>query len=97
MTTHERLADLLYGNLAFQAPAGEAHPLHALHPFAARFPHGLAGYFINSLTQPGDTVLDPMCGSGITLLEGWQASRFVVSALTSIRWPDARALPAPWR
>ncbi|MCY3692689.1 MAG: DNA methyltransferase [Chloroflexi bacterium] len=78
MTTHERLADLLYGNLAFQAPAGEAHPLHALHPFAARFPHGLAGYFINSLTQPGDTVLDPMCGSGITLLEGWQASRFVI-------------------
>lgn len=75
---HPHLAGLLAGDLAFQAPAGEAHPLHALHPFAARFPHGLAGYFINSLTQPGDTVLDPMCGSGITLLEGWLAGRSVI-------------------
>lgn len=78
LTTHERLAELLAGNLAFQSPAGEAHLLHALHPFAARFPHGLAGYFVNALTNPGDTVLDPMCGSGITLLEGWQAGRSVI-------------------
>ena len=70
-----RLADLLSGDLAFQAPAREAHPLHALHPFAARFPHGLASHFINGLTRPGDVVLDPMCGSGITLLEGWLAGR----------------------
>ena len=75
---HRRLTDLLTGDLAFQAPAREAHPLHALHPFAARFPHGLAGHFINGLTGPGDTVLDPMCGSGITLLEGWAAGRSVV-------------------
>ena len=78
LTTHERLAELLAGNLAFQSPAREAHPLHALHPFAARFPHGLAGYFVNALTNPGDTVLDPMCGSGITLLEGWLAGRSVI-------------------
>jgi len=78
LTTHEHLAELLAGNLAFQSPVREAHPLHALHPFAARFPHGLAGYFINGLTRPGDTVLDPMCGSGITLLEGWLAGRSVV-------------------
>ena len=77
-STNSRLAGLLAADLAFQAPAREAHPLHALHPFAARFPHGLAGYFVNALTNPGDTVLDPMCGSGITLLEGWQAGRSVV-------------------
>lgn len=76
--THDRLADLLATNLAFQSPAREAHPLHALHPFAARFPHGLVGHFIGGLTRPGDTVLDPMCGSGITLLEGWLAGRSVV-------------------
>ncbi len=74
----QRVAAFLAASLAFQAPAREAHPLHALHPFAARFPHGLAGYFINALTQPGDTVLDPMCGSGITLLEGWLAGRSVI-------------------
>lgn len=75
---HDKLAALLAGDLAFQAPAREAHPLHALHPFAARFPHGLAGYFIEALTQPGDVVLDPMCGSGVTLLEGWLAGRSVI-------------------
>ena len=78
VSTHFRLDTLLTADLAFQAPAREAHPLYALHPFAARFPHGLAGYFINALTNSGDTVLDPMCGSGITLLEGWQAGRSVI-------------------
>lgn len=78
MLSGNRLGDLLAGDLAFQAPAREAHPLHGLHPFAARFPHGLAGYFINGLTRPGDTTLDPMCGSGITLLEGWSAGRSMV-------------------
>ncbi len=77
-TTRSRLSDLLAGDLAFQAPAREAHPLHALHPFAARFPYGLAGHFVGGLTRPGDTVLDPMCGSGITLLEGWETGRSVI-------------------
>ncbi len=75
--TH-RLAELLAGDLAFEAPARDAHPLYALHPFAARFPYGLAGYFIDALTERGDRVLDPMCGSGITLLEGWLGGRAVV-------------------
>ena len=77
VSARRKLASLLAGDLAFQMPAREAHPLHALHPFAARFPHGLASHFINGLTRPGDTVLDPMCGSGITLLEGWLAGRNV--------------------
>ena len=79
--TRQRVASLLADDLAFQTPAREASAsggLHALHPFAARFPHGLAGHFINALTQPGATVLDPMCGSGVTLLEGWLARRSVV-------------------
>ena len=76
--TRKRLDSLLTGDLAFQMPAREAHPLHAFHPFAARFPHGLASHFINGLTRPGDTVLDPMCGSGITPLEGWLAGRDVI-------------------
>lgn len=76
--TYQKLTDLLDGDLSFQTPSRLAHPLHSLHPFAARFPYGLPGYFINALTAPGHTVLDPMCGSGITLLEGWAARRSVV-------------------
>ena len=73
-----RLAQLLESDLSFQTPARLAHPLYALHPFAARFPHGLPGHFIDALTERGDTVLDPMCGAGITLLEGWSSARNVV-------------------
>ncbi len=76
--TRQRLANLLAADLSFQEPVLEARPLHALHSFAARFPHGLADHFINSLTRTGGKVLDPMCGSGITLLEGWQAGRSVI-------------------
>lgn len=77
-TPAKRLARLLAGDLSFQGTDRHAHPLYALHPFAARFPHGLPGYFIDALTDPADTVLDPMCGSGITLLEGWAAGRSVI-------------------
>ena len=77
-TPAQRLARLLSGDLSFQGTDRLAHRLYALHPFAARFPHGLPGYFIDALTERGDTVLDPMCGSGITLLEGWTAGRSVI-------------------
>ena len=77
-TSAKRLARLLGGDLSFQGTDRHAHPLYALHPFAARFPYGLPGYFIDALTEPGETVLDPMCGSGITLLEGWAAGRAVI-------------------
>ena len=77
-TKRLKVAELLAGDLSFLAPGRAAHPLHALHPFAARFPHGLAGYFINALAAPGEVTLDPMCGSGITLLEGWLAGRSVI-------------------
>ncbi len=77
-TPTRRLARLLDGDLSFLGTDRHAHPLYALHPFAARFPYGLPGYFIDALTKPGDTVLDPMCGSGITLLEGWSSGRSVI-------------------
>ena len=78
MRPNQRLDSLLAGDLSFQTPARHAHPLYALHPFAARFPYGLPAYFIDALTESGDTVLDPMCGSGITLLEGWASGRSVI-------------------
>ena len=94
-TTVQWLADLLAGDLSFQGTDRSAHPLYALHPFAARFPHGLPGYFIDGLTGRGDTVLDPMCGSGITLLEGWAAGRNVIGVdLDPLARRQARARTA---
>ena len=73
----ERLRSLLLGDLAFR-DGDRGHPLHTLHAFAARFPAPLPRHFIQGLSEPGDVVLDPMAGSGATLLEGWLLSRRVV-------------------
>lgn len=72
-----RLAHLLDQDLSFTG-GDRPHPLHAIHAFAAKFPAQLPRHFIEGLSEPGETVLDPMAGSGSTLLEGWLAGRKVV-------------------
>ena len=42
---------------------------HGLHAFAAKCPPQLAKFAITKYSSPGDTILDPMAGSGTTLLE----------------------------
>jgi len=56
---------------------GEAstYSAHALHAFAAKFPPQIPGTFIERLTIPGETVLDPMNGSGTTTLEAYLLKR----------------------
>jgi hypothetical protein len=39
-----------------------------VHPFPARMPQSLARAIIEALSRPGDVVLDPMCGSGTTVV-----------------------------
>jgi DNA modification methylase len=42
---------------------------HGLHPFAAKCPPQLARWAIEHFSKAGETVLDPMAGSGTTLVE----------------------------
>jgi DNA modification methylase len=42
---------------------------HAIHPYVAKFMPHFPNLFIRLLTKPGDIVLDPMCGSGTTLID----------------------------
>jgi DNA modification methylase len=72
-----RQARLLDQDLSFTG-GDRPHPLHAIHAFAAKFPAQLPRYFIEGLSDPGETVLDPMAGSGSTLLEGWLTGRNVI-------------------
>lgn len=48
---------------------------HNFHSFPAKFPPQLPREFIQNLTSPGDIVLDPMMGSGTTLLEAFLLGR----------------------
>lgn len=64
----ERLEALLKGRLDFQGE-NTAYASHSFHAFAAKFPPQLPRAFIRALSTPGQAVLDPMMGSGTTLVE----------------------------
>ena len=42
---------------------------HGIHPYPAKFVPQIPGAIIDAYSKPGDTILDPFCGSGTTLLE----------------------------
>lgn len=73
-TYQERLKVLLAGDLDFHEQ-NSAYATHVIHSFPAKFPPQLPRLFIENLTCPGEIVLDPMAGSGTTLLEAYLAGR----------------------
>jgi hypothetical protein len=74
----QRLKNLLRADLSFAgSPTG--YGLHTLHAFAAKFPPQLPRYFIESLTEPGEIVLDPMSGSGTAVLEASYLQRQAIA------------------
>ncbi len=70
----QQLAWLLSQDLGFHDNVA-THGRHSLHAFPAKFPPQLPRLFIDTLTQPGDQILDPMMGSGTTLIEAMLANR----------------------
>jgi len=70
----ERLAVLLKSDLNFHGE-NSSYASHDVHAFAAKFPPQLPRTFIHGLTAPGALVLDPMMGSGTTVVEALLAGR----------------------
>ena len=71
------LAKLLSADLDFHRDASN-YASHALHAFAAKFPPQLPRVFIEGLTQKGETVMDPMMGSGTAIVEAFLCGRRAV-------------------
>jgi len=67
-TYKDRLLNLLSGDLDFH-DQNNTNALHNFHSFPAKFPPQLPCKCIQELTAPQDRVLDPMTGSGTTVLE----------------------------
>lgn len=65
---YEKLIELLQSDLDFHN-RGSDYFSHNLHSFPAKFPPQLPKLFIEELTEPGEIVLDPMVGSGTTIVE----------------------------
>lgn len=47
----------------------QSYLTHGIHKFPAKFFPELPRYLIRKYSQPGEYVIDPMCGSGTTILE----------------------------
>lgn len=71
----ENLIRCLESDLDFQENSADFHPAHKIHSFPAKFPPQLPRKFISALTEPGDVVLDPMAGSGTSILEAFLLGR----------------------
>src|SRR5438034_2120978 len=52
--------------------------LHRFHPYCARFPSEIAEAAIKEFTARGDSICDPFCGSGTSLVAGLVHGRRVV-------------------
>lgn len=52
--------------------------LHRFHPYCARFPSLIVEDAIEKYTKPGDSIFDPFCGSGTTLVASLAKGRKVV-------------------
>jgi putative DNA methylase len=53
-------------------------PVYGMHRYFARRPHSVFAHLIEHYTEPGDLVLDPFFGGGVTLVEGALLGRRVV-------------------
>jgi DNA modification methylase len=51
---------------------------HGLHPYAAKCPPQLVKYGLRHYSEPGETILDPMVGSGTTLVEARLMGRHAI-------------------
>lgn len=77
------------------APAqrkGRYVPGSAAHP--AKMLPAIAAHAIKTYTQPGDLVLDPMCGIGTTLVEALHLGRNALGIEYEPKWATLASLNA---
>jgi len=59
-----------------EAVVAKTHaPLYLMHKYWARKPHNVVARYIEYYTDPGDVVLDPFMGSGVTIVEALRLDR----------------------
>jgi len=53
-------------------------PVYKMHRYFARRPYTVFNELIRHYSNPGSIVLDPMCGGGVTIIEGLRLRRKVI-------------------
>jgi len=53
-------------------------PVYRMHRYFARRPYSVFAEMVDHYSNPGDVILDPFCGGGVTLVEGVLQQRRVI-------------------
>lgn len=75
--------------------------VHGFHSYPARLHPDTARRLVEGLSRPGDSVLDPFCGSGTVLVEARLAGRRALGVdvnplAVELSWLKANGPAAPW-
>ncbi|MGY5853412.1 MAG: DNA methyltransferase [Candidatus Thorarchaeota archaeon] len=62
--------DIHHGSNILIISKDQSYLTHGIHKFPAKFFPELPRYLIKRFSERGETILDPMCGSGTVVLEG---------------------------
>lgn len=65
---------------AMAATVAPLESFHRFHGYCARFPSDLVDEVLRTFTKPGDSIHDPFCGSGTTLVTGLVRGRGVIGS-----------------
>ena len=79
-------------------PLINLEPLHRFHSYCARFPSQVAEAAIDDYSKAGDSILDPFCGSGTSMVAGLIRGRLVMGADIDIlagMLSQVKCLPRP--
>jgi 16S rRNA G966 N2-methylase RsmD len=53
-------------------------PVYMMHKFWARRPHNVFAEIVTHYSKPGDIIMDPFCGGGVTVVESLRLGRKVI-------------------
>lgn len=68
-------------NYISEGIVAEAHtPIYKMHKYFARRPQNVFSALVRNYTEEGDTILDPFCGGGVSIVEGASLGRSVIGS-----------------